>query len=77
MYNNNEPMQERYTDPCDVAEQEIQRSMDRALAEHKNKSRMMAKGKCWNCEEVLDNDLLFCDIECRDDYEWYCGRIGK
>ena len=26
-------------------------------------------GECYNCEEKIDHDRLFCDADCRDDYE--------
>lgn len=31
--------------------------------------KMKKIGRCYNCEESIDNDLLFCDSDCRDDWE--------
>lgn len=71
MSNNYTEQQERFTDPCDIADLEIQRSLDRALKNHRNKKRLTACGKCLYCEESVSNDLLFCDTDCRDDYQKY------
>ena len=67
---------DRLTDTADIAEQEIQRELDRALNLHNNKKRMQPNGKCWDCGSLIEDNLLFCDKECRDEYEWYNGKIG-
>jgi len=64
----------RLTDQCDIADLEIQRSLDRALETVKNSKRMESTGLCHDCGNSVDGGLLFCDKECRDEYEWYNGR---
>lgn len=34
-----------------------------------HKPTMPAVGGCYNCGERLDKGLVFCDLDCRDDYE--------
>lgn len=33
------------------------------------KPQLTACGKCYNCEEPLPETILFCDADCRDDFE--------
>lgn len=35
----------------------------------RNRPTMQAVGACYNCGERLAPGLVFCDIDCRDDYE--------
>lgn len=62
-------MLERKPDILDVAsdyqEGMIQAGIDRALT---SAVAMKAVGACHNCGEKIDG--LFCDADCRDDYEW-------
>lgn len=30
---------------------------------------LAAKGTCHNCDEPLPERVLFCDVDCRDDYK--------
>lgn len=43
----------------------------RALAERRARNRpgMAAVGACYNCGDALPGTRLFCDKDCRDDYE--------
>lgn len=43
----------------------------RAIAElaARNRPAMRAIGACYNCGEVLPHSRLFCDKDCRDDYQ--------
>jgi len=67
---------EKLTDPCDIAELEIQRELDRAINVHNNKKRMEPKGTCYDCGTVIESGL-FCDKDCRDEYEWFNSKKGK
>ena len=36
----------------------------------KMNTRLQPTGECYNCDEELDKeDQLFCDVDCREDYE--------
>lgn len=48
----------------------------RVLAEAKE-SVLRLKGRCYNCDERVENTLLFCDEDCRDDYERRETRKGR
>lgn len=39
------------------------------VARARNKPGMVACGYCYNCNEPLAQGRLFCDVDCRDDYE--------
>ena len=40
-----------------------------ALDNLKHQRRLTAKGRCYNCDEGLHKDELFCDGDCRDDWQ--------
>lgn len=40
-----------------------------ALGKQSKKKRLNAVGRCFNCNEVVGQDALFCDSDCREDYE--------
>ena len=31
---------------------------------------LIACGSCYNCESIVPDGHLFCDSDCRDDFEW-------
>lgn len=65
---------DRLTDAADIADLEMQRALDRSLESHKARKRLIPTGKCLYCEEQVKGELLFCDIDCRDDYQKYVER---
>lgn len=40
-----------------------------AAARMRRKPTLLATGRCYNCEEPVGAGRLFCDQDCRDDYE--------
>lgn len=64
-------MNENYADPVDRAVVEQERLLEEhlRLARDKPVERLALIGECHNCSEPLADDLRFCDVDCRDDYE--------
>lgn len=59
-------------DMLDHASEIEQLQRDAAIAEaveRANKSRMTPCLKCYNCEETIQPEQLFCDADCSADYE--------
>ncbi len=66
-----------FGDPADRADIEIQRTIDMGIANARAQlntgPKLSPKGICYNCDEPFDMQdrqvKLFCDADCRDDYE--------
>lgn len=43
--------------------------MQREASLRYRKPTLSACGKCHNCDEPLAVNILFCDVDCRDDFE--------
>lgn len=56
-------------DEFDRASELEQRERDACVAAARNRRGLLPCGFCYNCEEPLPAGRLFCDTECRDDYE--------
>ena len=56
-------------DDCDRAEERIENTLNDALAEVRRASSLIAVGFCHYCGEATAPGHLFCDKDCRDDYE--------
>lgn len=55
---------------CELQEEVVRTS----IAKIKEAPKLAPCGRCYNCNDRLKKDVpLFCDIDCRDDYE----RINK
>lgn len=54
-------------DDADRAQNDIE--MVLAVALSSPWAMLKAKGICYNCENKTSPDLLFCDRDCRDDFE--------
>jgi hypothetical protein len=65
-------MFERPSDILDAAADLTQRETDARIAEHLARveaQKLKVTGLCYNCEEELETGLIFCDVDCREDYE--------
>ncbi len=49
--------------------EELQRQQSIAAHLATTDQRMKSTGQCHNCQEELQGDTLFCDSDCRDDYD--------
>lgn len=61
------------TDPLDVANEATQAAIDRAISlirKNQEETRLKPRGRCYNCEEKVLGKGLFCDGDCRDDYQY-------
>jgi hypothetical protein len=56
-------------DPLDVASRLEAAEREACVAAARNRPSMPAVCACYNCGEPLRPGLLFCDADCRDDYE--------
>ena len=56
-------------DPLDVASSLEAAERDACVMKQRAKPTMQAVGHCYNCGEGLRAGMLFCDKDCRDDYE--------
>lgn len=62
-------------DPADLADKAIEQHLTYALSTAKSASqKRLPVGVCANCSEKIAKDISFCDVDCRDDYEWRMGR---
>lgn len=53
----------------DQAQQREQEDRMRAIAAAAGGRRLVAGGACHNCLEPVSPGSVFCDADCRDDYE--------
>lgn len=63
-------------DEADLANDQAERFLSQALANHRsNTPRLAPRGRCYYCEAEFDetdpagNKKLFCDSDCAKDYE--------
>lgn len=56
-------------DDADRAEERIQNTLNDALAEVRRKPSLLAVGYCHSCGEAIQTGHLFCDVDCRQDFE--------
>ncbi|MBE2897815.1 DUF2116 family Zn-ribbon domain-containing protein [Pasteurellaceae bacterium 20609_3] len=59
-------------DEADIADRQTQHALAVSLinARRHKHSHLKPTGFCHYCKEKLDSERLFCDEDCRDDYEW-------
>ena len=59
-------------DDADRAEERIEQAMEDALAEVRRSQQkgIRCKGACHFCGEILPYGFLFCDVDCRDAYDY-------
>lgn len=61
-------MFERKPDILDAAADYQEGMIQAGISAIKADSKLEAKGVCYNCDEPVSG--LFCDSDCRDDYEY-------
>lgn len=52
------------------AEENVRRAVEMEIAAIRNKPKLQATGSCYNCEESVDGGRLFCDADCKEDWEY-------
>jgi len=57
------------SDEVDLAAEYMDRVLQTALDAHTRANRMKPVGACYYCEAELKSGMLFCDADCRDEYE--------
>lgn len=56
-------------DEIDRAQEHEEAMLQAAIASQQNAPRMKPTGSCHWCEEQVEGGLLFCDADCRDEYQ--------
>ena len=65
---------ERLTDICDIADLEIERSVNRAIENARSEIKELTfTGECLYCNESIEEGR-WCDTDCRDDWDYLESR---
>lgn len=56
-------------DICDIAQEDMEREALRMLAAAKKRAGPQPTGCCHNCGEAVEPGALFCDLDCRADWQ--------
>jgi len=67
------------SDEVDQAQEMSQDFCDRAIEANRRPIRkLQPRQKCYNCDTAVEGNRLFCDDECREDWEFRMTRVrGK
>lgn len=57
------------SDHADRSDSIVFEAVRRGVAHLHRQPRLMADGHCHFCDEHVSPEVLFCDVDCRDDYE--------
>jgi len=57
------------SDHADNADSRIYRTIASGLAAVRRAPELLPDCRCHFCDEMIAVNLLFCDVDCRDDYE--------
>ncbi|MFJ3057352.1 hypothetical protein [Herbaspirillum sp. NPDC087042] len=57
------------SDHADNADSRIYRTIDAGLAAARRAPALQPDCRCHFCDEPVAVELLFCDVDCRDDYQ--------
>jgi len=57
------------SDVADRADWRIAQDIKAAMAHARRMPQLEADGRCHYCDEYVAHDALFCNTDCRDDYE--------
>jgi len=57
------------SDIADLAQWRIEQDLCNTLAHVKKSPALEADGFCYFCDETIQHELLFCNVDCRDDFE--------
>jgi len=57
------------SDVADRAEWRIAKDIENAMAHARKTPQLVADGHCHYCDEDIDHARLFCNTDCRDDYQ--------
>lgn len=57
------------SDIIDQANERAEQFLSHAIGNVANGHKMKPCGLCFNCEEALPPDQLFCNPDCRDDWQ--------
>lgn len=58
------------------AEENVRRAIEAEIAAISKRPKLQATGTCYNCLENVDEERLFCDVDCKDDWE-YRNKRGR
>jgi hypothetical protein len=66
-------MNERFLEAAEEAMRDV---VERRINAIRNTPSLKPIGLCYNCQEKIGSSKLFCDLDCRSDYE-YRKKYGK
>lgn len=56
------------------AEENVRRAVEMEVALIRNRPKIQATGSCYNCLEDVADEKLFCDADCKEDWEYRTKR---
>lgn len=63
-------------DEIDQAQQLSQDFVERAIeANRKVEHKLLPRNKCYNCDDSVEGEKLFCSDECREDWQTRIKRV--
>lgn len=57
------------SDHADVSDKLIEMVVRIGLNSVRSQPALVADGRCYFCDEKIVSHILFCNVDCRDDYE--------
>ena len=57
------------SDFADMSDKNVETFLASAIAHARGKQGMKANGHCRFCDELIGHGELFCNIDCRNDYQ--------
>lgn len=67
-------------DDADRSDQRIAETVEAAILQARSAPTLRPRGRCHFCDEQVEPTLLFCDMDCRDDFgneEEAMKRMGR
>ncbi|MDP1979154.1 hypothetical protein [Undibacterium sp.] len=65
------------SDVADMSDKNVETFIASAIAHVRRQQGMKATGQCRFCEEIITPRTLFCDSDCRDDYEKLKAAVAR
>lgn len=56
-------------DEVDRGNDQAEQTLQHLVAQARRVRALMPVGRCYNCEEHVEINRLFCDLDCREDYD--------
>lgn len=63
-------------DEIDKGNETAEQTLRLQIAQARLVRSLLPVGRCYNCDESVDHNRLFCDADCREDYDYRKRRGG-